>query len=91
MAKITAKFDTVNGKIVIPKVSIVPLKVIIEVNEDATLKHSVFQYQMKMGTDKLPKYYTIGLNAVLTENQIDNLLKKCLKAVKQAEGVKDVA
>ena len=89
MAKITAKFDTVNGKIVIPKISIVPLKVIMELTDTGDLKSGVFQYQLKVGTDKQPKYYSIGINNVLTENQVDKLLKKCLKAVKEAEGIKD--
>jgi len=87
MAKITAKFDTVNGKITIPKVSVIPIKVIIEVNDDSTLKRGLFQYQMQLGMDKQPKLYSININSVLTENQVDNLLNKCFKAVKKAEGV----
>lgn len=69
---------------------ILPIKVIVNLNSDGTLKDGVFQYQVKVDGANNGKFYTIGIQDAMDEDTITTtnaVIQKAIDLAKEAEGV----
>lgn len=70
--------------------SLVPIKIIVSLNEDGTLNNGVFMYQVKVDGITTGRFYTIGIQDAMDEGTVADtnaVIQKAIDLAKQAEGI----
>ena len=71
------------------KTDIVPIKIVIDLNTDGTLKDGIMLYRLKHGTAIPSKTYTMGIKNGIGVAATNTLLMNAKDHVKKGEGIKE--
>lgn len=69
---------------------IIPIKCIVNLNPDGTMKDGVFQYQLTVDGVNNKKFFTVGIQDAMDEETVgatNTLMQKALELAQQAEGI----